>query len=106
MIDYKLIGARIKEAREKANITQEVLAEKADITVVYLSKIENGKVHPSLETLYDVCTPISLELGVALGNAVTESDKYQCDEISTLFQSLSAPVKPIALELLKQLSKI
>ena len=68
MIDYKLIGARIKEARKKANITQEVLAEKADITVVYLSKIENGKVHPSLETLHNVCMPISLDLGIALGN--------------------------------------
>ena len=38
-IDYKLIGERIKEARRKAGLSQEKLAEMIDVTTVYVSKI-------------------------------------------------------------------
>ena len=43
-IDYTMIGKRLKESRMAAKLTQEKVAEAADITTVYLSKIENGKV--------------------------------------------------------------
>lgn len=43
MIDYAIIGKRIQLARQSKGITQEKLAEKAGISVVYLSKIENGR---------------------------------------------------------------
>ena len=38
-IDYKLIGERIKEARKKAGLSQEKLAEMIDVTTVYVCKI-------------------------------------------------------------------
>ena len=38
MVDYQLIGSRLKQQREKQRLTQEAVAEKADITTVYLSK--------------------------------------------------------------------
>lgn len=50
-IDYTMIGKRLKESRMAAKLTQEKVAEAADITTVYLSKIENGKVTPTLDTL-------------------------------------------------------
>ena len=40
VIDYKIIGQRIKNARKAIGMTQEVLAEKADVTVGYISQIE------------------------------------------------------------------
>ena len=49
-IDYTMIGKRLKESRMAAKLTQEKVAEAADITTVYLSKIENGKVTPTLDT--------------------------------------------------------
>ncbi len=42
----------IKTAREKAGITIEALAEKADITERYLYRIENEGKKPSYEVLY------------------------------------------------------
>ena len=51
MIDYTTIGKRIQTRRQERNITQEKLAEQVGISVVYLSKIENGRVYPTLETL-------------------------------------------------------
>lgn len=38
-VDYKLIGQRIKEHRKQKKMTQEVLAEKSDVTVGYISQI-------------------------------------------------------------------
>lgn len=43
MIDYAAIGKRIQKKRQERSITQEKLAEQVGISVVYLSKIENGR---------------------------------------------------------------
>lgn len=43
MIDYAVIGKRIQKKRQERSITQEKLAEQVGISVVYLSKIENGR---------------------------------------------------------------
>lgn len=106
MVDYKLIGARLKKQRETAKLTQEQVAEAAYITSIYLSKIENGKVHPTLDTLAVICDVIGCELATVLSNSVTESDCYQNEYVVELFRSCSPSVKPIAIELLEKLTKI
>ncbi|MBO4264748.1 MAG: helix-turn-helix transcriptional regulator [Clostridia bacterium] len=106
MIDYKLIGSRIKKARDQKGLTQEKLAEAANITVVYLSKIENGKVRPTLETLSCICDFIGCDIGALLGNAVTESKNYRIGEIGELFATLKPDVKPVAIEMMKSLKKL
>lgn len=45
------IGARIKEAREQAHLTQEKLAEKVGVSVQYVSDLERGKVGASVGTI-------------------------------------------------------
>jgi len=55
----KHIGARLREARESAGLTQEALAEKADKTVATISNLERGTVLTSITTLEQV--------GVCLG---------------------------------------
>lgn len=106
MIDYKLIGSRIKALREISNQTQEVLAEKVDITTVYLSKIENGKVQPTLKTLDAICVALGHTLEDILLNSTTESGQYQNERIVQLFNACSPEVKPIALDLIEHLSKL
>lgn len=66
MIDYTIIGKRIQTRRQEQNITQEKLAERVGISVVYLSKIENGRVYPTLETLSNICTELDTELSAIL----------------------------------------
>ena len=48
----KAIGEKVKQARKKRHWTQEMLAEKADTTPQYISRIERGKTGLSLEFLY------------------------------------------------------
>lgn len=67
-IDYSAIGKRIALIRKQNGITQEQLAEKAELSNIYISHIENSRSIPSLETLMKICsaldtTPDELLLG-------------------------------------------
>ena len=50
-INYKALGAKIKEYRKKENITQEQLAEMADISLSHMSNVETASVSVSLPAL-------------------------------------------------------
>lgn len=106
MVDYKLIGTRLKKQREKMKLTQEQVAASAYITSIYLSKIENGKVHPTLDTLSTICDVIHCDFGLLLSNSSTGSNHYENDRVVELFRNCSPTVKPIALELLEKLTKL
>jgi transcriptional regulator with XRE-family HTH domain len=58
--ERKLLGETIKNFREKKRMTQEDLADKANIDVSYLAKIENGYVNTTIRYLIK----ISKALGV------------------------------------------
>lgn len=67
--DYnKIIGQRIKNARLKAGLTQEKLAEAVDLSVQHLSKVENGRKGLTLAT----ATRITNALGITLDLLVHE----------------------------------
>ena len=106
MIDYTIIGTRIQTRRQEQNITQEKLAERVGISVVYLSKIENGRVYPTLETLSNICTELDTELSAILSNTEIARKDYANERVLELFNSCSILVKPIALSLLEELSKL
>jgi transcriptional regulator with XRE-family HTH domain len=70
MPDYTLIGKRIKEQRLALKLTQEKLAEAADIGIQHMSKIENGH------------TKLSLPCLIAIANALkTTVDHLLMDSI-------------------------
>lgn len=106
MIDYTIIGKRIQTRRQEQNITQEKLAERVGISVVYLSKIENGRVYPTLETLSNICTELDTELSAILSNTEIARKDYANERVLELFNSCSIRVKPIVLSLLEELSKL
>ncbi len=67
-IQYQIIGARIRQRRTELGYKQYTLAEKLGISSNHISSIENGREHPSLETLLSICellavTPDYLLLG-------------------------------------------
>ena len=69
-IDYNAVGKRIAIFRKKSGFTQEQLAEKTELSTVYISHIENSRSIPSLETLMKLCaamdvTPNELLLGTS-----------------------------------------
>lgn len=105
-IDYTLIGKRLKEYRMAAGLTQENVAEAANITTVYLSRIENGKVTPTLDTLATVCTVVRADLGWVVSGCRYDQKDYGNDRVLELFQACAPEVKPVAMRILKDLSEL
>ncbi len=48
---YRQLGARVARFRQHVELTQEQLAEKADIAPSYLARIEMGARHPTIDVL-------------------------------------------------------
>lgn len=71
------IGRRISSRRKELNLTQEVLAEKTDMSINQISNIENNKSIPSIETILKFCevlktTPNYFLLGIDKGYDISE----------------------------------
>ena len=60
------IGARIREARKRADLSQDELASKIDVNRSYLSLVENGKSSPT----YDFMGKIANGLGITVQDLV------------------------------------
>ena len=49
------IGEQVRQAREQAKLTQEVLAERAEVSVQYVSDLERGVVGVPMTTFKKLC---------------------------------------------------
>jgi transcriptional regulator with XRE-family HTH domain len=54
------LGKKIKQAREKAGLTQLQVAEKASLNVNYYAQVERGAVNTTLETLEKITKALGL----------------------------------------------
>ncbi|MBA8910695.1 helix-turn-helix domain-containing protein [Aminobacter ciceronei] len=50
----KLVGRNFARLRKESGLSQEQVAERADLTQQYISGIETGKRNPTIETLYAI----------------------------------------------------
>ena len=87
-------------------LTQEYVAEKVNITTVYLSKIENGHVRPTIDVLSAICDVLQYDLGQIFTYISPSSDKYKNEQVVKLFNSLKPAVKPVALNILEELKNL
>jgi DNA-binding XRE family transcriptional regulator len=60
--ERKMLGQTIRRTREKKNMTQEQLAERAHINVSYLAKIENGYVNTTLRYLIKIARSLGISV--------------------------------------------
>jgi len=64
----RLLGEAIRAKRRKRRLSQERLAEKADLSTVFISRVERGKESPSVDSL----VKIARALGVRVRDLVRE----------------------------------
>lgn len=62
MESLKRFGNRIREIRKIRKMTQERLAEKADLNASYISLVEDGKRSPSLATVEKIASGLGVEI--------------------------------------------
>ena len=88
-IDYSVIGSRIKQARLAKYMTQEDLADKIDISVAFLSRVERGNSHINLKRLNQLCGLLDVSEGYLLNGASSSSENYLDKEFTDLIKSVS-----------------
>ena len=66
-LNYVVIGRKIRGLRKQRKLTQEKLAEAADISMSFLGHIERGSRKLSVETLFALCHALNTSADFLLG---------------------------------------
>lgn len=87
-MDQSAIGARIREARLKKKMTQEQLAEKADIGFYYIGEIERGVKLPSLTVFVQIVEALGVTADSLLKDELSATPEFN-NEITTKLEKLT-----------------
>lgn len=82
----KDFGTRLKELRETNKISQGKLSENTGIVREQISRIENGNINPTLETLYKISEALNMSLSELLDFKITSNNGKQKPNRSTSSQ--------------------
>ena len=100
-INHRQIGYRIKEVREQNHISQAQLAEMTDLSISYISHIENAKRKASLDSLIRIVNVLGITMDELLaGVQMNNPTAYQTD-IDILMENCSENEKRFIYELIK-----
>lgn len=85
MSNLASVGEIIKELRKEKAYTQEELAKKINSTKATISKIETGKISPSLEVLTKIASELGTNISYILRDTIKDED-YQLAVIKSLIE--------------------
>jgi len=85
------LGSRLREARERARISQRELARRLGVSASLISQIESGQSKPSVSTLYGIVT----ELGVSLDDVFRVHEDGSTEATATGAESESVAGGPV-----------
>jgi transcriptional regulator with XRE-family HTH domain len=72
------LGRRVSAHRSQLGLSQTVIAKRAGLAASYLSRIENGKIFPTVPTAQKIATALRVPLSELLGPTPSESKKKGC----------------------------
>ena len=81
-MDMIAIGSKIKEARERAHLTQEELAEIIDNSPTHMSVIERGDKTPKLDTFVKIVKALNLSADALLLDGMDQVNDSIVAELS------------------------
>lgn len=104
-IDYSVIGERLKRARKENDLTQEQLAEKIDVSIAFLSRIERGSSQINLKRLSQICEILGISEGEILNGVSNNSSKYLDNEFANLLKNCSADKQKLIYDIAKVIAE-
>lgn len=82
-------GKKIRELRMKKEYSLKTLAEKSEVSISMISKIERNDVDPSVTVLYKICNGLDVSITGLLGEEPTSSTVLKKSERKTVLFSQS-----------------
>lgn len=89
-MDYAAIGQRVRRIRKARKMTQEKLAEYANISTVYISHIETGSAKPSLPVVVAIADALDVRVDSLLYDEPRSGVSIAVDEIAALLEDCDA----------------
>lgn len=99
-MDKAALGKRIREARMQKGLTQQALAEEADICVMYIGEIERGIKMPSMNSFIKIIEALGVSADYVLRDEVSSGQEYIYDEITQKLKSLTPGQRKTAADIL------
>lgn len=100
-LDYSIIGGRIRKSRIKKKLTQENLAEKLNVSVAFISRIERGTTHINLKRLSEICAILDIDEGTILNGTTIEAKNYLSNEFNELFKNCPKETQKLIYDIAK-----
>lgn len=94
------LGKKLREARTNRGYTQQALAEKADIGVMYLGEIERGIKMPSMNIFIKLIEALDISADYVLRDELSSGREYIYDEITKKLQNLTPRQRKTAVDIL------
>lgn len=99
-MDKAALGVRLREARQKKRLTQQALAERAGIGVMYLGEIERGIKMPSMKIFVKLVQALDISADYVLRGELTAGEGYIYDELTEKLRGLTPQQRKTAADLL------
>ena len=96
----EFLGKRIKEARKRSKLTQESLAERVNISTVYLGEIERGNKMPSIPVFIAIAEALGVSCDFLLRDSVDTGAVFINNEITEKLNGLSAKQRKAVLDII------
>ena len=77
-VQYDRIGERIRNRRRELRLTQEALAERANISVSFVGHLERAEKIPSVNTLARICDSMQVSLDYIVFGRKRVCDRESC----------------------------
>jgi len=100
-----LIGKRIQELRKARGLSQEKIAEKADISSTYLSRIECGRENPTLDMLIKLADALEVEIWEMFDFGHVKSHKELKNSLQSILKTADEPTLRLALKVIRAISR-
>ena len=104
--DYATIGKHIQQYRFELDKTQEEIAEKANISKNYLSKIETGKSAGRLDKYYSIAKALGVTIDMLIDNTsnrASSDNQLFYNQLLSLISSLSLTQRKMLIEFIELL---
>ena len=105
-IDCEGIGARIKFHRLKKQLSQEQLAEMAELSNVYISYLERGERKPSLDAIISIANALSISADDLLSGCLLVSNSIHDPMVFETLYDCSAEELSIILKCMAFLKEL
>ena len=105
MMNYRALGSRIKKRRLELNLTQEKLAEKVDLSAVYIGQIERGERKMTIDTLVKLANSLNTSVEELLTDSTSKNINARLNELVNIAKELDTSNIDKVIDVIKAMYK-